>query len=231
MPYLDKLILPVSHERYDQSRENLYDRALINWAGRVNNAVVNHYGWSNQFGSMLGAKVIGANQPTWSTFRGGIPAYEFVPGATNELWLYLPIPHDYTSKDGGKFDGMVYPNIHWSTTGTDTGVARWGIEYTIARGYGYEAFPTTDTIYIEQAASGTAYTHYVAEPSEGNGIYTDGLEVDALVLMRVFRDGGHGNDTLTDSAFGFSVNLHYLSDCNVTVNRNRDSSGLSWKKV
>ena len=40
----------------------------------------------------------------------------------------------------------------------------------------------------------------------------DALEPDSILLMRVFRDGGHVNDTFPDAVFGFNVALYYQGD-------------------
>jgi hypothetical protein len=124
----------------------------------------------------------------------------------NEAWVAIHIEHDYAPET------TIYPHIHWSTTGTNTGTCRWGLDYMVSKGHGQEAFPAQTTVYVEQAAGGTAYTHYIAEVADGDVIPVTSLEVDSLVMMRVFRDGAHGNDTLTDAAYGLFVDLHYLAD-------------------
>lgn len=169
--------------------------------------------WNDQLSDLSAGKGVGANAPTWSAFRSGINAYAFSASAMNEVWINIHITHDY--KAGTK----VYPHIHWSTTGTNTGVVRWGIEYTIAKGHGQQAWPVTTTVYLEQAFSGTAYTHMITETSEANALPGDDLEPDTLVLMRVFRDAAHGNDTQTSTAFGFYADVHYQSDGNLTTTK------------
>jgi hypothetical protein len=170
--------------------------------------------WEDYLGSLSSAKVAGANVPTWSTVTDGINAYEFSATAMKELWINIHIKHDY------KQGSMIYPHVHWLPSGTDTGDVRWGIEYSIAKGYSQEAFPSSTTIFIEQAGSGTANMHQIAEPTEGNGILDSSIEVDSVIMMRVFRDGAHANDTLTDTAFGIMVDIHYQMERVGTPHRN-----------
>lgn len=172
-------------------------------------------GWQDYLSSISAGKAVGANAPTWSAILGGISAYSFSATTMNEVWLNFHILHDYMPGT------MFYPHVHWTTAGTATGVCRWGLEYTFARGYGIEAFPAPTTIYLEQAATGTAYTHMIAEAAEGAGVLIPTLETDGILLMRVFRDAANAADTLTDAAFGLFVDMHYQSDGMLTNERNR----------
>lgn len=159
-------------------------------------------GWRDELGSINAAKVTGASQPSWANFTDGIYAYEFSASAMNEVWLVYHINHDY--KEGTN----IYPHIHWSTLGTHTGITRWGIEYSYIKGHNQGAFPASTTVYLEQAASGTAKQHMITEVTDGNSISSVGIEPDGLILIRAFRDGGHDNDTCTDTAFAFYIDLH-----------------------
>lgn len=174
-----------------------------------------HSGWNDVLTDLSSGRGIGANAPAWSTLRDGIKAYAFDATAMNEVWVNMHIMHDYA------WGTKVWPHIHWTTSGTGTGVVRWGVEYTYARGYGVEAFPATTTIYLEQAATGIPYTQMIAEPAEADGILLPGCEPDGVLMCRVFRDAGHANDTLTDDAFGIFADLHFQSDGYLTNERNR----------
>lgn len=177
--------------------------------------MVDHDGWADLLTDISAGRGVGANAPTWAAFQGGISAYRFDAGTMNEIWFNVHIPHDY------RFGTAIYPHIHWSTTGTNAGTVRWGLEYTFARGYGIEAFPATTTIYIEQAASGTARTHMIAEPTDANAITLTNCEPDMIMMCRFFRDAAHVNDTCTDTAFAFYADMHYQSDGYLTPERNR----------
>lgn len=171
-------------------------------------------GWDDIIGPFANGKTTTANDPVWATFRNGINAYSFAQNAMNELWLVFHLNHGYAP--GTK----IYPHVHWATAGTNTGVVRWGIEYTIAKGYNQQAFPASSTIYLEAAASATPYMHQITETTEPNAIAATNLEPDSLVLVRVFRDGAHANDTCTDDAFGLQMDIHFQRNGVSTVNRN-----------
>lgn len=169
-------------------------------------------GWNDVTNDFAAAKVTGASQPTWAAFRSGIYAYSFSASAMNEAWVNFHITHDYKSGT------TVYPHIHWSTTGTNTGTVRFGIEYSVAKGHNQGAFPASTTVYIEQAASGTAYQHMIAEVSDGDSFSTN-IEPDSLVITRIFRDAAHANDTCTDAVFILFADIHYKSNRFNTKNK------------
>lgn len=173
------------------------------------------YGWADITGD-INVKGTGANSPAWSSFVSGIYAYEFSASVMKECWIVFHVPHSYAPGSD------LYLHTHWSTTGTDTGVVRWGFEYTYAKGYNQGAdsvFPSSQTVYIEQAGSGVARRHMIAETLP---VTIPGLEVDSLILVRVFRDAAHVNDTQTSAAFLFTSDIHFLADKVVTPNRNPD---------
>lgn len=170
-------------------------------------------GWNDMLASLSASKAVGVNAPTWATIRDGIQAWAFSASAMNEIWLNFHIIHNYAAGT------TLYPHIHWTTAGTNTGVCRWGFEWTVAKGFNFEAFPATSTFYLEAAASGTAYKHYITEVADGAAL--PATEIDSLLLMRVFRDAANVNDTLTDTAFGLFVDLHYQSDGMLTNEKAR----------
>jgi hypothetical protein len=163
------------------------------------------------------------------TVNAGAPnalyAYEFASDATNEVFANFHIRHDYTATGGDEgYPGMVYPHVHWSVNTTNTGVVRWGVEYTLARradSTGTITFGATSTLYIEvNLASNSQYKHIVSEVATGAGIANGGiLETDALILTRFFRDATHPNDTFPDPVFLLTVDIHYPCDHNQTPSR------------
>lgn len=148
----------------------------------------------------------GPSQPPLTNFRNGIYLFAFSPTDIMEGFATAHIDHDY------KLGTMLYPHVHWSTTSTATGKVRWGFEYTFAQRHddtGVKTFGPSQTVYVEQQADGEAYKHYVAESPEGQGIPGTGINVDTVILFRVFRDATHANDTFPDQAFAFTFDLHY----------------------
>lgn len=175
-------------------------------------------GWRDMIGSPV-VKGTGANDPTWAAFRSGINAYSFSASAMKEVWFTFHIDHDY------KVLTDLFLHCHWSTAGTNTGTVRWGFEYTFAKGHNQSNFPVTTTVYVEQAAQGTAYRHMVAEVAAINAVPGAGIEVDGLLMLRIFRDAAHANDTCTDAAFLLTGDVHYQADRATTPNKAPDFYG------
>ncbi len=148
------------------------------------------------------------NAPTLGTVRGGILAWQFFANELTEAHSAFHIDHDYA------LGTKLYLHVHWVGTTTTVGTVRWGFEYTVAKGHQQQAFPTTTTVYVEQSTTGTAYTHMVGEVSEGNATAGAalGIEPDTVILVRLFRDGAHVNDTLEETVFGIFLDLHYQAD-------------------
>lgn len=168
--------------------------------------------WANQPGHVVVPNA-GANLPTWTAFRSGIYAYAFSASVLKEIWINFLLPHDVAPGT------VLYPHIRWSTTGTNAGAVRWGIEFTVAKGFSQQAFPASTTVYITQNGSGTAYQHMSAEVSEVDAIPATSIEPGSLILTRLFRDAAHASDNQTDVAFLLMAGLHYQKQYFGTVNK------------
>ena len=158
----------------------------------------------------------GPQSPVLTNYRNGIYLYGFSNTVNQEVFATAHIDHDY------KLGTMLYPHMHWTADTIDTGVVRWGFEYTFARRSDSTpptTFDPTTIIYVEQTATGVAYTHYVAEVAEGQGIPGTYIEPDTLILFRIFRDAEHVNDTYEHQVFGFTFDLHYEADRYATPSR------------
>lgn len=159
----------------------------------------------------------GPASPGVSAFIGGIYLLEFTDTDTLEAFANFHIPHAY------KPGSMIYPHIHFSVQTNNAGTVRWGFEWTFARSAastGQTAFPTTQTIYIDfPVPANSAYKHFIAEASEGNGIPGTHIEVDGMILSRVFRAPAHANDTFVGSVWAITSDLHTEVDRASTPNR------------
>lgn len=169
-------------------------------------------GWSDLVGN-INVKGSGANDPAWTAFISGIYQFSFSATVMKEVWVNYHVDHAYAAGTA------IYLHAHWSTSGTNTGVVRWGFEYTVMKGHQQGAFPATTTVYKEQAAQGTAYYHMIAEVAIGDAIPATNLEPDSLILVRIFRDASHANDTCTDAAFLLTADCHYQVDRLSTKNK------------
>jgi hypothetical protein len=84
-------------------------------------------------------------------------------------------------------------------------------------------FPATSTIYVDFAVpSNSAYKHFVAEPAEGLGIPGSNIEVDGMVMCRIFRDPAHANDTFVGSVWAITADVHHETDRQATPQRAPD---------
>lgn len=184
---------PLSVAEADENITDLDDRTALGWRDNI---------------VALAIAPGALEAATIETFKGGIVAHFFPSAVESSAWATFHIDHDYA------FGTKLYPHVHWAITSSETGTARFGIEYTVARGHGQDAFPNTTTVYVEQAANGIPYTHYVAEVSEADAIDGAALNVepDMLIMCRFFRDGGHANDTIVDGVFVLCVDLHYQAN-------------------
>lgn len=187
----------LSYQELDGNFEDLDARTALGWRDNVREMVTR--------GSQ--------SDPQFTEFRDQLHLLAFPPGVTTEVFGNFHIDHDYA------LGTALYPHIHWATNDASTGVVRWGVEWTLAKGHQQMAFGPTTTVYIEQAATGTPYTHHIAEVSPANAIPGTNVEPDTMILVRVFRDGAHINDTFADQVFGIALDLHYQADRATTPNK------------
>lgn len=191
-------------------------------------------GWKDLLSDITAAKV-GVSAPTWSVFKNGVYAYKFDAAQDNEVQVALHIPHDmafsYTIDTGEVVAARLYPHIHWSSAGTDTGNVVFKLEYTYAKAYGDGTFPATQTVTMVVAAPGASHTHEIAETPDADAIGGEEFEPDGVIKMRVYRAGTDAADTCTDDIFIHYADLHYYSDGLLTNERNRNRTGaLPWTK-
>jgi hypothetical protein len=186
---------PLTFAEADENFSDLDTRTALGWRDNI---------------VQLDVQVGNADAPTLNVFRDGIKAYTFFAGEMSEAFANFHIDHDYAPGTA------LYPHVHWAITSTETGTVRWGVEWTYAKGHGQMAFGPTQTVYVEQAADGVAYKHFVAEVSDANAIPGTGIETDGIIMCRFFRDGAHPNDTLNADVFVFCVDLHYQASQHTT---------------
>ena len=161
------------------------------------------YGWRDNITDINPRS--GTSAPTWTLFRNGIYFYAFPTNAMREVFANYHIDHDYAPNT------PLYPHIHFTVNTTNSGTVRWGFEWTFAKGHQQEAFPETQTIYVNQVINGTTdqYKHFVTEVQDVQAIPGTDIEVDGIISMRIFRDATHPDDTYPDNAFGIMADLHY----------------------
>ena len=159
----------------------------------------------------------GTNAPTMDTFRGGLVLPAFPSNTIAECFANFHMGHDYVPST------MVYPHVHWTVNTNSGGTVRWGVEYTYAQredgGTGVQ-FPEPQILYINVTIpENSQYTHFVSESIENSGIDGTGLDTDAVIITRYFRDAEHPSDTFPDQVFLLTVDVHYESNVASTPSR------------
>ena len=182
------------------------------------------FGWADMLGD-INVKGTGAANPAWNLYRGSIYQYQFNSANVNEVWVNFHIPHDWVPGTD------LYCHVHWSQNVVDTGgpagvpgVAKWYFDATYADGYGTaggagDPFIAPITVSVTQQGSTTQYAHMIAEvqcgTSGGAGgtmLDTSSIQVDGLILLRLYRNKTDVADTLDQSPFAHMVDLHYQSN-------------------
>lgn len=174
-------------------------------------------GWNDLLGPMYAAKITGASQPSWDAMINSIYGYAFSPSTLNEARMAYHVLHDYEPHSA------MFPHIHFVTTGSATGVVRFGIEWTTNPGFGLGPLTDVVTTYLEfDVTDDTPLMTYVVEVDDAGVIPGELLGIDTCIALRVFRDGGHANDTYPNKVFIENVDLHYKADRLTTINKTPD---------
>lgn len=182
-------------------------------------------GWNDLLGTPT-IKGSGANDPSWTAYRGSIKQYQFSQAVMNELYFAYHIQHDY--KPGSD----MHLHIHWSQNTIDTGgtagapgQVKWYFDVSYSKGHNQAAFSAPITTSITATASGTQYQHMLnevqlsaASPS-GSQLNSSILEPDGVILVRAYRDAGDAADTLNQAPFVHFVDIHYQTDRVNTKNK------------
>ena len=175
------------------------------------------YGWRDNIAPFVVKSTSGGSNPSWGTLWSGFEGLVFSSTIMNQVWVDFHIDHDYA------LGTTLYPHVHWMPTTTGTGVVRWGIEYSVAKGHQQGAssiFPASTTVYVEQTISANSqWMHFIAEVSDANVIPATNVEPDSVVKVRIFRDAAHANDTYTGTVHAWQADLHYRSNRFATLNK------------
>ena len=160
-------------------------------------------GWSDMTSSITAAGIPNANAPNMLAFgpSGLREEYQFDIG---DYVFCQPfhVNHDI------KPNGLAYVHVHWSTSGTQTNTVRWEFQISRAR-RGVENFGAPVSVFVEEAAHGTAWRHMVTEVLLADALTL--IEPDELILVTLRRvtNGGTNN---TNSVFALTADFHYESD-------------------
>ena len=170
------------------------------------------FGWRD-ITSDIQARGIGVNDPTFAIYTGTVlRAYQFSASTEMEVFSVFHIPHDYVPGSN------IHLHTHWSNAAAtpDTGNVVWAFDYAFAKGFNQEAFPAVQTVKVTQASPATRYQHMIAETA---AVSIPALEVDGILLVRIYRDAANVADTCTDAVFLHTADIHYQSTNMTTKNK------------
>lgn len=171
------------------------------------------FGYNDMLGE-INVRGSGANDPTFAAYGAtAFFAYSFSATVMQQFWIIFHVPHDYVPGTD------IYLHVHWSNAAAtpNTGNVIWGFEYSYAKGYNQQAFPASTTVTVTQACPATRYQHNIAETA---AITISGMEVDGLLMCRIYRDAAAGGDTCSDAVFAHMADMHYQSTGVPTKNKN-----------
>lgn len=150
----------------------------------------------------LGALSSPASTPGRVTFRGGLTVYGFDDSSTEQLNFELQLPHGITTNTAYG----IHMHIHWTCTNAIAGSASnvvWGLEYVMADPL--TLFATTTITNRITNAIPAPFFHQLAEFAT----ITNNIKESAVMIGRIFREGGNAGDDLTGDAMGLSLDAHY----------------------
>ena len=170
----------------------------------------NIQGWRDLEMSVTGA-ASGGGAPAQTAFgpTGNIKQTSFA--INDSVYLAAHVPHDI------KVGSMMYPHVHWSTSGTSLNSVKWQLSVINAAGHNQENFPADSLMTVEEAAHGTAWRHMITE----HGVGVPAMEVDSLVIVELKRITNGGSEN-ADTVFGLYVDFHYEAQQFATPSRTPD---------
>lgn len=161
-----------------------------------------HERW-NDLRCPMSAGRANTSPPTMATFRDGLITWSYSASQVNQLYFEAQLPHGWVN------GSEIRPHIHWSPgNSTNTGNVKWQLEYSWSNAVNApdNVFEASTTLTAVQAASGTPYTHQIAQFP---GIDGTGMRDSSVLLCRIARVGDDVADTFTGAAYGISFDLHY----------------------
>lgn len=168
-------------------------------------------GFKDLTSSVSTAGVPAANAPTRRAFgpSGLYEAYDF---DVNDYVFLEPfhVNHDILP------NGLAYIHVHWSTNGTAVQPVRWELQISRALGHNQANFGAPVTKTITQTPHGTAWRHMIAEVEIADALTLTEPDELIIVVLRRITNGAVDN---ADQVFGLTVDLHYQSDRDATVNK------------
>ena len=157
----------------------------------------------------------GVSAPTFAVIKGAIKCDRFAKG--DEKHFAAHFTHGFAP------GSAIFPHVHWYPSDSGAGNARFGFEWSYARGYSQDVLSETATLYVDQAAAGVLLTHQIAEAAEP-GLTIATAETDGVIIVRMFR-ANTAEDTYGGSCFVSFIDWHVQFTHIGTTARNK---GAGW---
>ena len=173
------------------------------------------FGWRDATAAFH-TRATGGQVPSFTPYNGTtVYQYQFAVATLQEIFIEFHIPHDYVPGT------EVFIHTHWSQTTVDAGgiagvpgQVKWNYDALYSKGHQQQSFPATvTTVSALQTASSTVRQHMIAEVqlTSGGAIGGNTLEVDGVILVRMWRDPADLQDTLNIAPFPHFCDMHYQS--------------------
>lgn len=145
--------------------------------------------------------------------------FDHMPGhqgtnAGGQIWYFedtkddnmsfsVQLPHSY--KEGT----TIYPHIHWTPNTDETGDVEWQLHYTWINYQG--TFPDPIIISGVTTVNGNMGDHLITDLSGGSGITptTANDNISSILICKIQRDAGNGNDDYPDKVGALFVDFHF----------------------
>lgn len=174
-------------------------------------------GWKDLYEPIVGNRTSDPEtSPLFMDIGNGLWGWSFASDKINQVFVDFNINHDI------KPGTLIYPSVRWTPQSYSTGVVRWELEYIVAKGHQQnEIFTgTPNQIILEQQGKGVIGEHMIAEATLAQAIPAP--EPDSIIKFRLIRNGAHVNDTFYGAVIGLTMNLHYQSNTDSTLNKSPD---------
>jgi hypothetical protein len=201
------------HQRLDFIEQKL----SIQNAGTDNAAVV---GFEDFLFSGLNFTGQGPNSPTQKTFKDDIELPAFVGTGTKveEGWFTIHLTHKLAANTNMTVHLHLTHNV-----ASPSGNIKFYVDVMYARGY-LGTYGTQVTL-STTVTPATQYEHIITPDDDmtivANTTFSDPLEVDGVLLGRVYRDPADAADTFANDVFLIQSDIHFSVGQFTTTERNR----------
>ena len=157
--------------------------------------------WEDVRVPVTSIRIGAAKIPGFETFLTTLGILWFADNAEEQAYFAVQMPHGY--KEGSD----LFPHVHWTVASTNAGQVDWFLTYTWSNRF--DSFPAETTITMPGTSSEVANQHLRTDDITMDGT---GKKFSNMLVCRISRDGGQGNDTLVGDAGLLEVDFHYNAD-------------------